>query len=250
MIYTVPRVQRMLQDLRQRRRSVAQVMQELRQLPVDDVGFAKLDTHRGLRRGLPEAIYCNGKTLEQLSILIDRLGRVADPVLLTRLTAARYAQLGRRHPRLRYAAEARLGYLTLRRRRPLRRGRVVVVTGGTADGPVAEEAAATLEILGHRVTRLLDVGVAGVHRVLAHQRALQGARVVIVVAGMEGALASVVAGLTAAPIVAVPTSVGYGASFRGIAPLLTMLNSCAPGVGVVNIDNGFGAAYLAHLIRR
>ena len=250
MLYTTQHLQRLLRDVRQGRRSISAVVGELRQLPVDNVGFARLDTHRALRRGLPEAVFCDGKTTAQLSIIIGRLAKVADPVLLTRLAPAQFAALHRRYPALRYHVPGRLGFLTRRSRRARRAGLMLMVTGGTSDGPVAEEAAATLEILGHRVERLWDVGVAGVHRILMHQRLLQRARVVIVAAGMEGALASVVAGLTAAPIIAVPTSVGYGASFRGIAPLLTMLNSCAPGVVVVNIDNGFGAAYFAHLIAR
>jgi len=250
MLYTAQRLQRLLRDVRLRRRSVAQAVNRLQQLPVDDLGFARLDTHRALRRGLPEAVYCDGKTTAQLAVIVGRLARVAEPVLLTRLKAEQFAALHRRYPALRYHAPARLGFLTRRRQRAWRLGLMLVVTGGTADAPVAEEAASTLEVLGHRVERLQDVGVSGVHRILMHQRLLQQARVVIVVAGMEGALASVVAGLTAAPVVAVPTSIGYGASFRGIGPLLTMLNSCAPGVAVVNIDNGFGAAYFASVISR
>jgi NCAIR mutase (PurE)-related protein len=238
---------RWAQDVRRGRRSPAELVRAMRQPPIDHLGFARLDMHRTLRRGVPEAVYCEGKSIEQVIALARRLIHRQQLTLLTRMDASMAEAVVAAVPRLRYAPMARLAYWTPQRRMS-RRGLAVVVTGGTADLPIAEEAALTLELLGSRVHRLFDVGVAGLHRVLAVVDVLQRARAVVVAAGMEGALASVVAGLVRAPVVAVPTSVGYGAHFGGIGPLLTMLNSCAPGIGVVNIDNGFGAGYLAHTI--
>ncbi len=247
---TERRLHRWIRDVRNGHRSPQSLVQELRRLPFDNLGFAKLDTHRRLRRGVPEAVWAEGKTVQQLITIVRRLAAVQEPVLLTRLDAQAFSAVHAAVPQLRYDPVARLGYWPPPGRRRIRRGLVAVVTGGTSDVPVAEEAALTLELLGSRTARLYDVGVAGLHRLLTQWPLLQRARVIIVIAGMEGALASVVAGLVRCPVVAVPTSVGYGASFQGIAPLLTMLNSCAPGVGVVNIDNGFGAAYLAHVINQ
>jgi hypothetical protein len=221
----------------------------LRQWPVDNLGFARLDTHRRLRRGVPEVIFGEGKTPRQLLGIIRRLRGAKELLLITRLDPELFAFLRPSVPALRYDPVARLAYVPAPGRHR-RLGLVVVLTGGTSDLPVAEEAARTLELLGSRAVRLYDVGVAGVHRLLEHWRLLRQARALVVVAGMEGALASVVAGLVAAPVIAVPTSVGYGAGFQGLAPLLTMLNSCVPGIGVVNIDNGFGGAYLAHVVNR
>lgn len=188
-----------------------------------------------------------GKTPRQLIRIIQHLRQADDLVLVTRLSPVLFQDIQGAVPRLRYDSAARLAYLPPHRR-PSLRGLVPVVTGGTSDLPVAEEAAVTLGLLGSRVVRVYDVGVAGLHRVVGQWPVLQRARAIIVVAGMEGALASVVAGLVRCPVIAVPTSIGYGAGFEGLAPLLAMLNSCVPGIGVVNIDNGFGAAYLAHLI--
>ena len=215
--------------------------------PVHHLGFARLDTHRRIRRGVPEIVFGDGKTARQLIQIAQRILKTGELVLITRLEPDRFQEIQRAVPRLRYDPVARLAFHPPSAP-PRRRGLVLVATGGTADLPVAEEAALTLELLGSRCARLVDVGVAGVHRLLGEWALLRRARVIIVVAGMEGALASVVAGLVSCPVIAVPTSVGYGASFHGIAPLLTMLNSCVPGIGVVNIDNGFGAAYLAHII--
>ena len=241
------RLRRWMRDVRNGRRTPQALIDELRRLPFDDVGFARLDTHRRLRRGVPEIIFGDRKTPQQLIEIIRRLSRARELVLLTRLDPQAFNEIHHALPKLRYNPAARLAYQAPRASHTLR-GCVVVVTGGTADLPVAEEAALTLELLGSRTARLYDVGVAGVHRIVSQWRLLQRARAIIVIAGMEGALASVVAGLVRCPVVAVPTSIGYGASFHGIAPLLTMLNSCVPGIGVVNIDNGFGAAYLAHII--
>jgi len=239
-------LQRQLRQLERGRQSPRAFLETLARLPYARLGWARFDTHRHLRRGIPEAILADGKTPQQLARLARQLTASRHPVLITRLSPATFEAVQPSCPFLQYHPLARLaqwspGRLTLR-------GCVAVVTGGTADVPVAEEAAVTLAWLGSRAMRLYDVGVAGLHRLLDQLPVLRRARALVVVAGMEGALPSVVAGLVRAPVVAVPTSVGYGAGFHGLAPLLAMLNSCAPGVGVVNIDNGFGAACLAHLI--
>ena len=241
------RLRRWLRDVRQGRRTPGALIEQLRRLPFDDIGIARLDTHRRLRRGHPEAILGEGKTPQQLRQVLVRLRQAKELVLITRLDPHVFAELQQTHPTLRYDPLARIAYEPSASRRS-RRGLVLVLTGGTSDVPVAEEAVVTLGLLGSRVERVYDVGVAGVHRLLSQWRLLQRARVIVVIAGMEGALASVVAGLVRCPVIAVPTSIGYGASFHGLAPLLTMMNSCVPGIGVVNIDNGFGAAYLAHVI--
>jgi NCAIR mutase (PurE)-related protein len=214
-----------------------------------DLGFAKIDTDRLRRRGRSEAVFCPGKTPAQLVKISREIIRNRQDLLLTRLEAPIYAQLKKTFPALRYTPAARIACLL---RRPPRKksGLAAIVSAGTADMPVAEEAAATLEIMGSRVQRIYDVGVAGVHRLMRNLAFIRKAKVVVVVAGMEGALASLVSGLVKVPVVAVPTSCGYGASFSGLAALLTMLNSCSPGVAVVNIDNGFGAGYLASLINK
>ena len=246
---TERRLRQWLGQVREGHRTPAALMETLRRLPYEDLGFARLDTHRALRRGLPEIIFCDGKAPGQIIQIARRAARAHELVLLTRLDPHTFDAIRPALPTFHYDPVARLAHQRVSSRRT-RRGLVVVVTGGTSDIPVAEEAAVTLELLGSRAHRLYDVGVAGVHRLLGQWRLLQRARAIIVIAGMEGALASVVAGLVRCPVIAVPTSVGYGASFHGIAPLLTMLNSCVPGIGVVNIDNGFGAAYLAHVINR
>ena len=243
-----PRIRSWIRQARRGRRSPRALLDDLRRLPFDDLGFARLDTHRRLRRGVPEIVLGEGKAPTQLIPIVRRLLAAGDLVLVTRLAPDVFARLHRALPGLRYDPAARLAYRLPRA--PRRGGLVLVVTGGTSDLPVAEEAAVTLELLGSRTARLYDAGVAGVHRLLGEWPLLRRARAIIVIAGMEGALASVVAGLVACPVIAVPTSVGYGAGFQGLAPLLTMLTSCVPGIGVVNIDNGFGAAYLAHLINR
>ena len=242
-------LQRWMRQARQGGRPSQTLMEELRRLPFTDVGVARLDTHRRLRRGLPEVVFGEGKTPDQLVRIVHGLVHSGEMALVTRLEPQVFNAIRSRCPNLRYDPVARLAYQP-GRSRPSKRGLVVVVTGGTSDLPIAEEAARTLELLGSRASRLYDAGVAGIHRVLSQWRLLHRARAIIVVAGMEGALASVVAGLVRCPVIAVPTSVGYGAGFQGLAPLLTMLNSCVPGIGVVNIDNGFGAGYLAHVINR
>ncbi len=246
---TEQRLYRWARELRNGRRTPQAFVDELKRLPFEDIDVARLDTHRQLRRGLPEVILSEGKTAGQLIRIVQRMRQARDPILLTRLDPTLFETIREAVGPLRYDPMARIAFHIPQGRRTLR-GFVVVVTGGTSDLAVAEEAAVTLEVFGSRAARLYDVGVAGVHRLLEQWRLLQRARAIVVVAGMEGALASVVAGLVRAPVIAVPTSIGYGASFHGIAPLLTMLNSCVPGIGVVNIDNGFGAAYLAHVINQ
>ena len=242
------RLRRWLRDVRQGRRPIEDVVRRLKRFPVEQLPFARLDTHRRLRRGLPEVVLCEGKTASQIIALVKRMMAAQELILLTRLDQAVAQALRGRVPAVRYDATARLGSWLPKGHRPGPKGLVLVASGGTADLPIAEEAAGTLQILGSRAVRLYDVGVAGIHRVLSAFALIQRARVIVVVAGMEGALASVVAGLARCPVIAVPTSIGYGAGFSGIGPLLTMLNSCVPGVAVVNIDNGFGAGYLAHVI--
>lgn len=228
-------------------------MNRLRLLPFEDLGFAKVDHHRTIRRGFPEVIFSQGKTADQVVAIIKRMVKRNSNVLATRATPAIFAAVRKAVPTARYHEAARLiEVVSPSSRRPRRTSGapVLVVTAGTADIPVAEEAAVTAEWMGSKVERLYDVGVAGIHRLLGHQDLIRRAGVIVVVAGMEGALASVVGGLVDKPVIAVPTSVGYGASFEGLAALLGMLNSCASGVVVVNIDNGFGAGYFAGLINR
>jgi len=223
-------------------------LDRLRHLPYEDLGFAKLDHHRTLRDSLPEAVLGQGKTAEQVVAIGERLVERSGRLLVTRIDRDVFEQLRERVPDATYHEVARAA--TVDRRPSKLIPGVCLICAGTADLPVAEEAAVTAELMGNRVEKVYDVGVAGLHRLLDHLPQLGEARVLVVVAGMEGALPSVVSGLVAAPVIAVPTSIGYGASFQGIAPLLTMLNSCAPGVAVVNIDNGFGAGYLAAVINR
>jgi NCAIR mutase (PurE)-related protein len=248
----VNKIQQLLLEVQTGQVSVEEALIRLRSLPYDDIGHARLDMHRSLRQGLPEVVFCQHKTVEQVVDILARLWQQHDRVLATRMSVEMAATVQARFPEALYDATSRL--LTLARKDlappPDDAPYVLVVTGGTSDLPVAEEAAQTAEFLGSRVKRAYDVGVAGVHRLLDQRELLFEADVVISVAGMEGALTSVVGGLVACPVVGVPTSVGYGASFNGLAALLAMLNSCASGVAVVNIDNGFGAGLYAHLILR
>ncbi len=240
----------LLEDVRQGRLGVEQAMARLRTLPFEDLGFAKVDHHRGLRTGFPEVILAQGKSAEQIAEVAVRIARQGCNVLITRLDAEKAPLLQRALPGLRYDPHARLATLTQRPAPQVGAGTIAVLTAGTSDVSVGEEAAVTAELMGNRVQRVYDVGVAGIHRLFAHSEVLQGANVLVVVAGMEGALPSVVGGIVDRPVIAVPTSIGYGASFGGLAALLAMLNSCAPGVTVVNIDNGFGAGVAASLINR
>ncbi len=213
-----------------------------------DLGFAKVDTDRHIRKGFSEVIYCAGKTKENIKEISRKIISHKQDLLLTKLEKGVYQYLKRSFPRLKYNPLAKIAY-QIYRVKPAK-GMVLVVCAGTCDIPVAEEAVATLEVMGNRVQKLYDVGVAGVHRLMRNQDLFKKAKAIIVVAGMEGALASLVSGLASAPVIAVPTSTGYGASFHGLSALLTMLNSCSPGITVVNIDNGFGAGYFASLINK
>lgn len=221
--------------------------ERLRHLPYEDLGFARMDNHRAIRQGFPEVIFCEGKTVEQVSAVAARILRRHGTLLATRATVGMFEAIRATEPRAKYHPLSRA--IAVKPARPAPpMGRVLVLSAGTSDIPVAEEAAVTADVLGSRVETLYDVGVAGLHRILDQRGALEAAHVLVVVAGMDGVLPSVVGGLVSTPVVAVPTSVGYGASFGGLAALLTMLNSCASGVAVVNIDNGFGAGVLAHRI--
>jgi hypothetical protein len=244
------RVEAVLSRVKAGRLSVSDALERLRDLPYEDLGFAKIDGHRPIRRGYPEVVYCPGKATARIVEIVRRMSADHGLVLATRASPEVHRALRRsvRGMPVTYHEEARIVAIGTAPRG--RRGRVLVVTAGTSDIPVAEEAAVTAELMGCRVDRLFDVGVAGVHRLLDHRADLRKANVIVVVAGMEGALPSVVAGLVSVPVIAVPTSVGYGASFDGLAALLGMMTSCAPGVAVVNIDNGFGAGYLAGRMNR
>ena len=227
----------------------AQALERIKSLPFEDLGYAKVDHHRQVRVGVPEVIFCENKTVDQVRGIVRSMVDRGTNVLATRMSPDLFAAVQPDVPTAAYHEQARVMVVEVDPPPPVA-GTVAVVTAGTSDIPVAEEAAVTLEALGNTVERVYDVGVAGLHRLLAQHDALGKARCLVVVAGMEGALASVVGGLVDAPVIGVPTSVGYGASFGGVAALLSMLNSCASGVSVVNIDNGFGAGYMAHLITR
>ena len=227
--------------------SVDEALLAIKKEPFEDIGYAKIDLHRGIRQGVPEVIYGAGKTAEQITGIIDLMKRNNQKnILITRMSAEKAESVSKVHT-MTYHQDARIGVIG-ELPVPDGIGTIVVATGGTSDIPVAEEAALTAEVFGNKVTRLYDVGVAGLHRMLAHMDEIMSATVIIAIAGMEGALASVIGGLADCPVIAVPTSIGYGASFNGLSALLSMLNSCASGVSVVNIDNGFGAGYLASMI--
>ena len=230
--------------------AVDTALEQLRRLPYDDMGFAKIDSRRHIRCGFPEVIFCQGKTTDQVVKIAQRILENDNNLLATRASADVYEAVSKIEPKAQYNELARTITVIQKDIEILSDGVILVVSAGTADIPVAEEAIVTAEMMGNHVERLYDVGVAGLHRLLGNKDRLFEANVLIVVAGMEGALASVVGGLVDKPVIAVPTSVGYGASFHGLSALLTMLNSCASGVSVVNIDNGFGAGYCAALINR
>jgi NCAIR mutase (PurE)-related protein len=241
-------LKRLLRRVAKGSASVEEAARALSDLPFAELGYATVDTHRSLRSGFPEVVFGERKTLAQLEGIVSALAGRGQPVLVTRLAKDKAQALQRLWPAALFHEEARILHLPLGRR--LRAGRVAVVCAGTSDIPVAEEAAVTAAAMGAEVARVYDVGVAGLHRLLRRRAEIQEAHAAVVVAGMEGALASVVGGLVAAPVVAVPTSVGYGANLGGISALLTMVNSCAPNVAVVNVDNGFGGGFYAALISR
>lgn len=237
----------MLARVRSGEVSIDDALAQLASLPYEELGFAKLDHHRALRRGFPEVVFGLGKTAGQVAEIVERIASRADKVLVTKVTEECFNAVHRNTPDAEYHPVARAITVNRAKKTAHKRG-IMVISGGTADIPVAEEAAITAELMGNEVERSYDVGIAGVHRLLDHLPQLRKAKVIVAVAGMEGALPSVVSGLVSVPIIAVPTSIGYGASFEGLAALLTMLNCCSAGVSVVNIDNGFGAGYLAALI--
>ncbi len=242
-------LKKLISDVSDGKVSVAEAIKKLKALPFEDIGHSKVDQHRALRQGFPEVIFCEGKELREVDEIAERICSAGHNLLATRASEEIYRLLKKRYPGAVYHKRARVVSIENRKiKKP--RGTIAVVSAGTADAPIAEEAAVTAEIMGNRVKRFYDVGVAGLHRLIGKLKELDRATVIIVVAGMEGALPSVVGGLVGKPVIAVPTSVGYGASFGGIAALLGMLNSCAAGVTVVNIDNGFGAGYAAALINR
>jgi len=242
-------LKKILEDLKSGKLSIDEALQELKNLPFEDLGFAKVDHHRNIRNGYPEVIYCQGKTLEQIKTIVEKLMQKNNNIMATRASVEVFESIRQITDDAVYYEDARIVVI---KKRDMGKSKkmIAVVTAGTSDIPVAEEAAVTCETMGQWVERVYDVGVAGIHRLFAKADVIMKANVIIVVAGMEGALASVVSGLVDRPVIAVPTSVGYGANFGGLAALLTMLNSCAAGIGVVNIDNGFGAGFLATLINK
>ncbi len=242
-------MEKLLRDYKAGKISLEEVLEKMRSLPYDDLGFAKIDTHRELRKGFPETIFCPGKTNDQIVSILTKMMKHNENILLTKATKNLYDVIKKKHPKAKYNEQAKTIVIQQHKQKP-KKGKILILTAGTSDIPVAEEAVVTAELLGNNVEKVYDVGVAGVHRLFDVRKRFSSANVIIVVAGMDGALPSIVGGLTSKPVIAVPTSVGYGASFKGIAPLLTMLNTCAEGVVVVNIDNGFGAGYFASIINR
>jgi NCAIR mutase (PurE)-related protein len=241
------RLRDLLNEVRAGTRTVESALDRLRELPFEDLGYARLDHHRALRKGFPEVVFCEGKRTDHIIEILERLEQKHAAVLATRASREVYEAVLARIPKASYFADARIIQLGVNGSEPTETT-VLVVCAGTADIPIAEEAVVTASALGSRVEKLYDVGVAGVHRLLAERDRLDAASVIVAVAGMDGVLPTIVGGLVASPVIAVPTSVGYGTGLGGAAALMTMLNSCAPGIAVVNIDNGFGAGYLAHLI--
>ncbi len=239
----------MLEGVKNGKLSVDEALHDLKNLPFEDLGFAKVDHHRNIRNGYPEVIYCEGKTNEQIKMIVDKLMQRNNNIMATRASADVFESIRQITEDAVYYEDARI--VVVKKRDIGKSSKMIaVVTAGTSDIPVAEEAAITCETMGQWVERVYDVGVAGIHRLFARTDIIMKANVIVVVAGMEGALASVVSGLVDKPVIAVPTSVGYGANFGGLSALLTMLNSCATGIGVVNIDNGFGAGFLAAMINK
>ena len=243
-------LEKLLEAVQRRTVTISQALGRLRDLPFEDLGYAKVDHHRALRQGFPEVVMGEGKQAKDIAAIVRVMQRRMSNILITRLDDPKVEQLKRYRLGIKFHPVANAAFWSAKPIRSRGKGTILVVSAGTSDIPVAEEAVVTATIMGNRVERLFDVGVAGIHRLLGNRAKLDGASVLIVVAGMEGALPSVVAGLVAKPVVAVPTSIGYGASFHGLSALLGMLNSCAAGVTVVNIDNGFGAGFAASLINR
>lgn len=242
------KIKEVMSSLAKKRITVEDAVRKLKFMPFEDLGFAKIDHHRALRKGFPEVVFCQGKTKGQVVEIVKKLSKNSATVLATRATGEMFREVRKHIKSAKYNKISRT--IIISKNKIAKNGKILVLSAGTSDINVAEEAAAVAEAMGSKVERLYDVGVAGLHRLLSNRKKLSDANVLIVVAGMDGVLPSVVSGLIGKPIIAVPTSVGYGASFKGIAPLLTMLNSCSPGVAVVNIDNGFGAGYFASMINK
>jgi NCAIR mutase (PurE)-related protein len=242
-------LKKLLKEYRDGKMELTEILQRLKGFPYEDLGFAKIDTHRDLRKGFPEVVFGQGKTEEQIIKICRAMRPQQKEILITRASEDVYRSLHKEFKEAEFHPDSRA--ITIAGKiKMVGKGTILILSAGTSDIPVADEAAVTARIMGNRVKKIFDVGVAGIHRLLDQKKVMFSARVIIVVAGMEGALPSVVGGLVNAPIIAVPTSIGYGSHFGGISALLAMLNSCAPGVAVVNIDNGFGAGYMASIINR
>lgn len=243
-------LKKLLEDVKNNNIDIDFALEKLKNLPYEDIGYAHIDHHRSVRNGYPEVIYCKGKSDEQILGIIERMNEKGSNILGTRCEENTFNKIVKIYPNAQYDKLSKILRIKNEEIKEQGKGTILIVTGGTSDIPVADEAYYTALFLGNKVERLYDVGVAGIHRLLSNRETIEKARVIVAVAGMEGALPSVVGGLVDVPVIAVPTSVGYGANFDGLAPLLAMLNSCASGISVVNIDNGFGAGYLASTINR
>ena len=243
-------LKKILEDVKNNNLDIDDALKKLKDLPYEDLGYAHIDHHRNLRNGFPEVIYCKGKSDEHILGIIERMNKKSTNILGTRCRKETFDKISKIYPNAEYEEVSQILKIKNEEIKEQGKGKILIITGGTSDIPVADEAYYTAKFFGNEVERLYDVGVAGIHRLLSHRNIIEEARVIVAVAGMEGALASVVGGLVDVPVIAVPTSVGYGANFDGLAPLLAMLNSCASGVSVVNIDNGFGAGYLASTINK
>ena len=242
-------MKKILQDYKDGKIELSEVLDKIKKLPYEDLDFAKVDTHRLLRKGFPETVFCQGKTTPQILRIIETMSKYNHNILATKADKKIFSAVKKIYPDAEYHDLAKT-IVIKKEKTKSKNGKILVITAGTSDIPIAEEAVVTAELMGNNVEKAYDVGVAGIHRLFDIKDKIFNSDVIIVVAGMEGALASIVGGLTSKPVIAVPTSVGYGASFKGIAPLLTMMNTCSEGVVVVNIDNGFGAGYFASLINR
>ena len=243
-------LKKILEDVKNNELDIDSALEILIDLPYEDLGYAHIDHHRSIRNGYPEVIYCKGKSDEHILGIIDRMNKKNTNILGTRCRKETFEKIIKIYPNAEYEELSQILKIKNEEIKEQGKGKILIVTGGTSDIPVADEAYFTAEFFGNKVERLYDVGVAGIHRLLSNRNIIEEARVIVAVAGMEGALPSVVGGLVDVPVIAVPTSVGYGANFDGLAPLLAMLNSCASGISVVNIDNGFGAGYLASIINK
>ena len=243
-------LKKILEDVKNNNLDIDDALKKLKDLPYEDLGYAHIDHHRNLRNGFPEVIYCKGKSDEHILGIIERMNKKSTNILGTRCRKKTFDKISKIYPNAEYEEVSQILKIKNEEIKEQGKGKILIITGGTSDIPVADEAYYTAKFFGNEVERLYDVGVAGIHRLLSHRNIIEEARVIVAVAGMEGALASVVGGLVDVPVIAVPTSVGSGAHFDGLAPLLAMLNSCASGISVVNIDNGFGAGYLASTINK